>query len=234
MPFLRAEWNDLLLANYAVEPDFLRPYVPPGTDLDLFEGRAFLSLVAFMFGRTRVLGVPVPGHTDFEEVNLRLYVKPLRDPGIRAVTFIKEIVPKRAIPAIANSLFNENYVCMPMGHAKEGDTCSYSWDSGVENRFAAEAAGELALPPPGSVGEFITEHYWGYAGGKRHTLEYKVEHPPWIGTAVSSYDISVDFASSYGAEFAFLKDTEPHNVQYARGSEVTVSSPRRLREGGDG
>lgn len=234
MAFLTAEWNDLLLANYAVKPDILRPYVPSGTDLDLFEGNAFLSLVAFMFERTRVLGVPVPGHTDFEEVNLRFYVKPWRDPGIRAVSFIKEIVPKRVIPAIANSLFNENYVCLPMGHTKEGDAYSYTWDSGVENHFAAEATGELSLPPLGSVGEFITEHYWGYAGGKRHTLEYKVEHPPWVGTAVSSYDIAVDFASSYGAEFAFLKDMEPYNVQYARGSEVAVSSPRRLRAGEDG
>lgn len=103
MPFLTAEWKNLLLANYAVEPDVLRPYVPRGTELDFFEGKAFLSLVAFMFERTRVLGVPVPGHIDFEEVNLRFYVKPRRDPGIRAVTFIKEIVPKRVIPAVSVS-----------------------------------------------------------------------------------------------------------------------------------
>jgi uncharacterized protein len=239
MRFLSAKWNHLLLANYAVDPQVLLPYVPKGTSLDFFEGHAFVSLVAFMFNDTRVMGLAFPGHTNFEEVNLRFYVKPDHDPSIRAVTFIKEIVPKRLIPVIANNLFDENYVCLPMSHknvshksvsyTNEESSHSYSWDSGVNNTFSAQVDTGLSLPQPGSVGEFITEHYWGYAGSSSHTREYQVEHPQWLGAGVDRYEISVDFASSYGPHFAFLNQMAPHNVQYAKGSEVFVSSPRRLR-----
>jgi uncharacterized protein YqjF (DUF2071 family) len=127
MIFLSAEWNDLLLANYSVDPDRLAPYVPKGTSVDLFQGHAFVSLVAFMFNRTRVLGVPVPGHINFEEVNLRFYVTPDHDRSIRAVAFIKEIVPRSAIPLVANSLFNENYEALEMEHERDFPRIAYSW-----------------------------------------------------------------------------------------------------------
>ena len=73
--FLTAEWRDLIMANYEVDSSLLVPLVPAGTEIDLHEGRCFVSLVGFMFLNTRVLRVPVPFHINFEEVNLRFYVK---------------------------------------------------------------------------------------------------------------------------------------------------------------
>ena len=122
MKFLSATWTDLLFANYVVDADLLEPFVPKGTRLDPFDGKAFVSLVAFLFDKTRVLGIPIPGYRRFEEVNLRFYVTPEKDTSIRAVTFIKEIVPKRIIPLVANNLFDENYVTLPMDHG--GDEVS--------------------------------------------------------------------------------------------------------------
>ena len=228
MNFLSAEWNHLLLANYSVSPEVLKDLVPEKTSLDDFDGHTFVSLVAFMFNKTRVLGMPVPGHIDFEEVNLRFYIKPDHDPSIRAVCFIKEIVPKKAIPLIANNLFNENYVALPMDHRNEETAHSYSWQTDRHNAFSVTLNGELAYPAPRSVGEFITEHYWGYAKGSNGTLEYKVEHPQWTCCEVSDYEINVDFASTYGPQYAFLNDMTPYNVQYARGSDVTVSNPKKI------
>ena len=228
MKFLTARWEHLLLANYSVTPDRLAPFVPRRTVLDEFDGHAFVSLVAFLFNRTRVLGLPVPGHTRFEEVNLRFYVTPDNDPDQRAVTFIKEIVPRRAIPLIANRLFHENYVALPMRHRNELDSHSYSWGPNFTDRFTAKVDSELVYPEAGSIDEFITEHYWGYAGGGRRTLEYRVEHPQWRCRRVVDYEIDVDFAANYGEEFRFLSTQEPHSVLYAEGSEVSVSFPRRL------
>ena len=229
MVFLRAEWNHLLLANYAVDPAVLEPFVPGKTELDLFEGTAFVSLVAFMFNRTRVLGVPFPGHIDFEEVNLRFYVRPEHDREVRAVTFIKEIVPRRLIPLVANSLFNENYVALPMSHLHAPGAYRYHWQTDVRNEISVRLPDSgLALPRPGSLGKFITEHYWGYAQGHRCTLEYEVTHPQWECCGITDYEIEVDFRSTYGDTFAFLDEQKPVNVQYARGSAVTVSSPRRI------
>ncbi|MEM9588687.1 MAG: DUF2071 domain-containing protein, partial [Planctomycetota bacterium] len=208
--------------------ELLQPYVPMGTRIDPFQGRAFVSLVAFLFRDTRVLGVPIPFHRTFEEVNLRFYVVPDMDPTRRAVTFIKEIGPRAVIPLVANTFFGENYVACPMAHSNQRLDHSYSWDDGGMHRVSAQLEGPLTLPSEGSVEEFITEHYWGYSQGPRHTLEYQVEHPQWKCCNVEEYEIAVDFEATYGEPFAALNDATPHSVQYAAGSEVTVSFPKRL------
>ena len=228
MKFLSAHWKHLLLANYCVDASVLRPFVPIGTRLDDFDGQVILSLVAFLFDQTRVLGIPVPLHQTFEEVNLRFYVRPDKDHSIRAVTFVKEIVPKAIIPLIANSVFNENYVSAPMNHGIDKNEFWYSWGQDAQNRFSATISGELSYPPKASLDEFITEHYWGYTKGPKYTLEYHVEHPQWKCCRVIDYEIQVDFAETYGERFAFLNEARPSSVQYAQGSAVTVSFPSRL------
>ena len=224
MNFLSAQWKNLLIANYSVDPEVLRPFVPQGTTIDIFEGHVFLSLVAFLFDETRVLGIPIPFHRKFEEVNLRFYVTPDKDRSIRAVTFIKEIVPK----PVANTLFCENYISMPMDHGIDGKKYWYSWGSTCQNIFAVKLDSELLFPPKGSMGEFITEHYWGYSKGQKCTLEYRVEHPQWKCCEIKDFEITVDFNDVYGSEFSFLNTQRPFNVQYAEGSTVTVSFPKRI------
>lgn len=117
MSFLKAEWRKLVLANYTIEPEILSKYVPFGTELDLWNGKCYVSLVGFMFLNTRLLGVKIPFHVNFEEVNLRFYVKRLdRDTWKRGVVFIKEIVPKPALTFVANTVYQENYETLPMQH----------------------------------------------------------------------------------------------------------------------
>src|SRR5690349_10650745 len=100
--FLTAQWKDLIIANYEVDPALLSSRVPGGTELDLQDGHCFVSLVGFMFLETRVLGVPIPFHVNFEEVNLRFYVtRRLQGETRRAVCFVKEIVPRAVIAAVA-------------------------------------------------------------------------------------------------------------------------------------
>ena len=73
--FLTAEWKQLLMLNFAVDPALLRPFLPAGTEIDSFEGRTYVSLVGFQFNDTRVAGFAIPFHRSFEEVNLRFYVR---------------------------------------------------------------------------------------------------------------------------------------------------------------
>jgi uncharacterized protein len=228
MKFLSAAWRHLLMANYVVSSELLEDLVPEGTRIDEFDGQVFVSLVAFLFDETRVLGIPVPFYRTFEEVNLRFYVSPMKDHSLRAVTFVKEIVPMRIIPLIANGLFHENYVAMPMDHGSDGRSYWYSWGADQQSRFSGTLSSELDLPATGSLSEFITEHYWGYARGPNKTLEYHVTHPRWRSCELSDYEIKVDFEATYGKRFACLNAIRPSNVLYAEGSPVTVSFPRRL------
>lgn len=229
--FLTARWQDLIMANYEVEPSLLEERVPPGTEIDLDDGKCFISLVGFMFLETRVLGVPVPFHINFEEVNLRYYVK--RETGgetRRAVCFVKEIVPRFAIATVARVLYGEPYECWQMGHERTDHTVGYTWSkTGRRNRLSVEIDESLGVPPAGSHGEFIIEHYWGYTKrGGRRVDEYKVEHPKWELFKVKDELIDVDFGGTYGPEFAFLGQEKPHSILLAKGSEVAVYKGERI------
>src|SRR4051812_21173831 len=103
VPFLTAEWRNLFLATYAVPPPLLEPHLARGLSLDLRDGQAFVSLVAFEFLHTRVLGVPWPGYRNFGELNLRYYVRHVGKDGVeqRGVSFLREFVPRRLIAWLA-------------------------------------------------------------------------------------------------------------------------------------
>ena len=181
--FLTAEWRHLLMVNYVVDTAVLEPLVPAGTELDLWQGRAYVSAVGFRFLRTRVLGVPVPFHRNFDEVNLRFYVRRRAADGWRkGVAFVKEIVPRRAIAFVARTLYNENYVrhAMRSEVTSPGRVAYEWWHARAWEAVSATVVGEPYRPGPEAEETFISEHYWGYARQPDgSTVEYGVEHPPW-------------------------------------------------------
>lgn len=213
------------MANYEVAPEILLDIVPNGVALDFHDGRCFVSLVAFMFLDTRVLGLPVPFHINFEEVNLRFYVQ--RETGSeirRGVVFVKEIVPRWAIATVARIFYGEPYEAWQMRHSKIGNDLIYSWHKDDnENHIKIEIGENKGVPEETSHGEFIIEHYWGYTKrGVIRTDEYKVEHPKWELFDAKNYEIVCDFGKLYGERFAFLSDVEPFSIFMAKGSEIAV------------
>lgn len=224
--FLRAEWKNLLIANYNCDPNVLKKYIPSKTELDTFEGNHFVSLIAFQFLNTQVMGIKFPFHVNFVEVNLRFYVKH-KEKGIwkRGVVFIKEIVPKFMITWIANTLFNENYTTLfTDNHIKvKQDTIDLKYDWGKNNFFEALVSSNENSLKSASIEEFITEHYWGYARiNSEKTKQYAVEHPQWKIFPVLNYNIVCNFKKIYSYEFEFLQTAAPHSVLCAAGSDVAV------------
>jgi uncharacterized protein YqjF (DUF2071 family) len=227
--FLSAEWRKLIMANYEVSPEMLQKYLPFKTELDLWHNRCYVSLVGFLFVDTKVLGIKFPFHINFEEINLRFYVR-YNDNGTwkRGVVFIKEIVPKFMITLVANAVYNENYATYPCKHeitkTDSGLFVRYSWKSRSGwNHLQANASNTPHPILPDSEEEFITEHYWGYAKySDKKTNEYEVTHPRWHVYPVSDYEIRCNFGELYGNDFAFLKDTVPTSVLLAEGSEISV------------
>ena len=235
MSFLNAEWRKLAIANYAIDPNVLVKYIPPKTELDLWNGICYVSLVGFMFLNTKLLGLPIPFHRNFEEVNLRFYVR-YKDRGKwkRGVVFIKEIVPKPALTFVANIIYKEHYQTMKMSHVWEEQassrTVKYSWSlNGNENSFSVRAALEPTIIDTDSESEFITEHYWGYTkAGNNSSFEYEVTHPRWDCYEVSEHKIDIDFKSVYGTDFSELTNLDPTSVMLAEGSEITVENKRTI------
>lgn len=237
MSFLNAEWRKLALANYEVDPAILQPFVPHGTELDLWNGKCYVSLVGFMFLNTKMLGMKIPFHVNFEEVNLRFYVKRVENGETkRGVVFIKEIVPKFAITTVANLVYREHYETLKMNHSwqeiNEELEVAYSWKKkGRWYSFKVTAENVANSFPAGSETEFITEHYWGYSSrNKNSSNEYEVTHPRWKAYKVLKYELDVDYGVVYGSEFSFLNEVEPVSVMLAEGSEITVESKRKIKD----
>jgi uncharacterized protein len=238
-PLLRAAWRHLVLVNYDIEPRALLPLVPRGTELDAFEGRSYVSVVGFLFQDTRLWGIPLFFHQEFEEINLRFYVRRRGDEGWRrGVVFVREIVSSPLISIAARALYNENYVTFPTRHALEfADerkswlrAACYTWrDGGREQRVSAVAARAPEDLADGSVEEFITEHFWGYCtqrdGG---TLEYRVEHPRWRVSPAASSVLECDVAGLYGEVFVDALRAPPASAFLAEGSRVAVHAGVRI------
>ena len=227
------------MLNYVVSPELLGPLVPKGTTLDPWKGSALMSIVGFRFLRTRVLGVPVPFHRDFDEVNVRFYVRRSTQDGEvrRGVVFIRELVPRAAIAIVARAAYNEPYRTRPMssvvptGAVDAPGRITYEWrgDIGPE-RIGASAIGAPRLPEPNSEAEFVTGHYWGYTrqrdGG---TLEYEVRHAPWRVWETAVPTLAVRAPSLFGRELDSVLAQTPTSALIAEGSAVTVFRPSRVR-----
>ncbi len=225
--FLTAEWRNLVMMNFVVSEELLKPYLPAGVELDAFEGKCYVSFVAFHFLNTKVKGIGFPFHKDFEEINLRFYVKRNENGNVkRGVVFISELVPKRMITWVARLLYQEKYGYSPMSSkVTETDLRALKFEWGKSKLFQLNIETSVAVNPipTGSKEEFIFEHYWGYTslpGNK--TGEYKVQHPRWNIYTVNHFEYNIDFEKLYGADFTFLNNIQPDSLFVAEGSEVSV------------
>jgi len=233
--FLTADWRNLAMLNYEIDPATLAGRVPAGCELDSWAGRTFESVVGFQFLRTRVLGFPIPLHRHFEEVNLRFYVRRKVD-GIwrRGVVFVKELVPRRAIAFVARHVYGENYVSLPMRHAARAsaNTTALAYQSrrlGTWEGLSVSFSGSPALCSDDAEETFITEHYWGYSRQRDHsTVEYQVEHPRWRVWRAGTAALECEVSSLYGPEFVETLSGSPSTAFIADGSPVVVRRGRRL------
>jgi uncharacterized protein len=249
-PFLAATWRDFLMLSYEIEPRVLEPYVPRGTELDRWQGQAFVSLVGFRFCDARLHGVRVPGHQNFAEVNLRFYVRRRVDGGWRrGVVFIRELCPKRAVVAVARWVYGERFRRAPVTcHIDRDSPPPVSRDAAAERAAAVLAPRQLAFtwrahghdyrlagavlesahaPDAGSLAEFVVEHYWAYTAARGSTMEYLVTHPPWQN-AETEAEFTGDAWRLYGPRFAPFLGGPPACAFWASGSPVNVFRGERL------
>ena len=239
--FLTARWCNLILANYAIPEELLRPRLPPGIDLDTRDGRCWASLVGFQFLDTRVLGVGWPGYRNFPEWNLRFYV---REGTRRGVCFVREFVPRWLVATMARVIYNEPYraarMTMEVKDEPDSLTADYTvrWGcslaesitaeytvkwAGKVHRLCATGAKPAVRPGPDSTEHFFKEHSWGFGMSRRGKLiRYEVNHPGWDVYPVREFAADVDWAAMYGPEWKVMNGREPDSVVLAAGSEVSV------------
>ncbi len=227
-PFLTANWRYLAMLNFQIDPAILAARIPVGTELDFYGGETYVSVIGFLFYHTMVVGLPIPLHRNFEEVNLRFYVrKKSADTWRRGVVFVRELVPKIAIAVTARVFYGEPYQALPMRSEvtdRDGEVHTrYEWRRGkIWESLTMSARGDAQTVPVGSHEEFITEHYWGYTQRGPRTSEYRVEHPRWKIWPAESFELKADVATLYGEAFCEPLSAIPVSAFIAEGSHVQV------------
>jgi hypothetical protein len=231
--FLTAQWQNLIMANYEVDPSVLLPYLPKGVELDYFHGKAYVSLVGFLFKDSSIFNVPIPSMGTFEEVNLRFYVtRKIGNELRRGVVFINETVPNKIVAWVANKLYKEHYIAIPTTHnwkfENDKKEIAYQWKVQSKwNSIKVVASSTKHKMESGSIEEFIFEHYYGYTKvDSDKSIEYKINHPSWEINTISDYQIACDFSAFYGEDFVALNSTTPHSVMLAEGSHISVDWKR--------
>jgi uncharacterized protein len=234
--FLTADWRYLAMLNFEVDPSVFAPHLPKGTELDDRNGRHYLSLVAFLFLGTRVFGVPAFFHQNFEEVNLRFYVRRSVGGETRSgVVFIREMVPLFLVAETARLTYNEPYCTIPMHHTiveTSGELQSVEYVFGGPRdqcRIALHAQGQPSEMAEGSEEEFLSQRGWGYTrqrdGG---TIEYRVEHARWRVWQDTRSKLSGPLEAFYDGPFPDILSGVPASAFIADGSPVAVHTPERI------
>jgi len=231
--FLSARWENLIMANYAVPPEVLLPYLPKGVELDFYNDNTYVSIVGFMFKQTSLFNMPIPFLGTFEEINLRFYVKRIEKNTIkRGVVFINETVPYKIVAWLANKLYKEHYIAIPtknyLANNESSKNIKYEWKVNNKwNHIAVNISHNTQHMLPNSLEEFIFEHYYGYTKiNLALSQEYRVNHTRWAINKVIDYTLDCDFKSMYGNDFSFLSNKNPDSVIFSEGSPVTVNWKR--------
>lgn len=230
--FLQANWENLVMANYEVEPAILAPYLPKGVALDLYNGKTYVSLVGFMFKKTSLFGIPIPLFGSFEEINLRFYVQKIEGKKIKkGVVFINETVPFKIVAFLANKLYKEHYISIPTKNTIAVDAyknINYAWKMNKKwNSISVTSEINTQKIEPSSIEEFIFERYFGFTKlSPLLTQEYRIQHPKWVTHKILNNSIVCDFGSMYGKSFANLNNQAPCSILMAEGSQVSVQWKR--------
>ena len=231
--FLKANWENIVMVNYEITPSILSKYLPKGIDLDLYDGKAYVSLVGFMFKNTKIFNVPIFKFGTFEEINLRFYVsRKVGNETRRGVVFINETVPYKAVAWLANALYKEHYTTIPTKHqwdfTKENKEIKYEWMVNKKwNSIELSAKKEQKIMKVDSFENFIFEHYYGYTKyNEQTTQEYQIAHPSWLINEILDCKIDCDFETMYGKDFAVLDTTQPTSIFLAEGSAIEINWKR--------
>ena len=220
---MQQRWEELLFAHWPVEADALRALLPPGLELDTFEGQAWLGVVPFMMRGVRARWAPpLPTTHSFAELNVRIYVRHGDRPG---VWFLSLDAASALAVAGARLLYHLPYFRASMRSTRRDQEIEYV--STRTHRGAARAELRASYAPCGpaspaeehSLEHFLCERYCLYAADAKGALwRGEIQHAPWpLQPAEAEFEHNT-MAAAHGLE---LPDAEPH-LLYADTLPVVV------------
>jgi uncharacterized protein len=241
-------WNDLLFAHWALEPERVRPLVPPELELDLFDGRAWVGIIPFWMSNVHLRGLPpLPGSGTFPEMNLRTYVRlplerrgesrehaapgrsatgPMSKPGV--YFFSLDAASLQAVFA-ARLSFGLPYFWSKM-LVKEGSRNEIEYSS-IRRQQPRPADVKVNYAPDGPLTQgkselevFLTERYCLYVVRRGHIHRAQIHHLPWpLRPAEAEFR-----ENTLGARHGFALSEPPQILHFVKRLDVLIFGPERL------
>ena len=220
-------WHDLLFAHWPVDAELLRPRLPAGVELDLYEGQAWLGVVPFRMSGVRARFLPaLPGLSAFPELNVRTYAVAGGRPGV----FFMSLDAANAVAvAAARRFFHLPYYRAEMACRSEGDTVIYSCrrtsgEPAAGFRGSYGPAGPVYQSRAGALDHWLTERYCLFtADDHGRALRVDIRHAPWPLQPAWARIEANTMADACGVG---LPPTAPL-LQFARRLQVLATLPYR-------
>lgn len=229
-PLFIADWRDLFFLHFEVDKEVLQREVP--YPLDLFEGRAFVSLVSFGLERLRLFEAPTLTEALFAPftrshfLNVRAYVKHAGEPGIY---FMQEFLSNKLSIPFGRPLYG-----LPYHYAaanREIDRADGRMDLELnapdQRHLTVRAAFDVAERPEpceaGSLTEFLLERYTAYTCHRGIKRRFRIWHPPWQQRTVAFQENNDGLLNAQGHWF---QNADPIGGHYAvLGKDVWMGRP---------
>lgn len=230
----RGFWRNVVHVNYQIAPEVLHPYLPPRTEILLFQNKCFITLTALVYDQVKFKGLNIPLHREIPEVNLRFYVSAADGSKSKnGVVLLKRIIAKPLLAFAGQLLFQEQYAVMPISYFVRKQSTErlvkYFWKNnppyGEWHSLSVKTShSSIAFNEDDQVA-FLTKPTLRFSGGRSmrtrvSEIEYKVTNV----FEVDDYQLDVKFSVLFGGKFQFLSRQKPESVYLLEDSEVTVRS----------
>ena len=186
---MRMNWHDLLFMHWRVDLDLLQNLVPPGVEIDTYDGEAWIGVVPFRMSGVAPRFVPsIPMISSFPELNVRTYVTVDGKPGVWF--FCLEATNPIAV-RIARQFFHLPYMdakieCRNCGSSDNGKWIGYRSTRTHRSEKPAilkvdyRPIGSVFQADPGTLEQFLTARYCLYSANKSNEIfRGEIDHDPW-------------------------------------------------------
>lgn len=223
--FMSCSWTNLLYVNFRIDAKLINALLPKDLEADLFDGFAILSFVGFRFTDARLLGIKIPFHQKFPEINLRTYVKSKKNPTEKGIYFISEMVPKFMTYFVGKFIFGEPFSRINVQEILNENSFGYKIENKNEGlEMSAILSQNLNEQIKNKEEEFIVDRVFAFCGkANKKSKKYEVQHPKWnLMKAENSNYIFSNLSHISKLLNNFLQGATPSSIFATDGSAVDV------------
>ncbi len=214
------EWNKVVFLHWQVDYDELKKFVPDELEIDLFDGKPWISLVAFTMEEVRPKKLPAfKPISNFDEINIRTYIKSNNKTG---VYFLSIEAGKVVSCLLAKKMSGLPYRYSEMNRT---DNQYHSKNLEFEDSFEIQYSIENELKNKTALCKWLTERYALFQDTGNSINEFEIHHPEWPVQEIKIDKLAVNYP-----RFKNLINGNPDKVHYSKGVQVVTWGKKKIME----